>query len=303
MPENRIEAEIARLKAEHNAVILAHNYQIPEVQDIGDFVGDSLELSRKAAETEADVIVFCGVHFMAETAAILSPNKTVLLPDPRAGCPMADMITVDGLLEMKAAHPGAPVVTYVNSSAAVKAESDVCCTSANAVEVCRRVEGDELIFVPDRWLGSWVARQLGKTFHLATGYCPTHVWITAEDVLAARAAHPGAAVFAHPECRSEVVDLADEVLSTSGMIRAAGRCAADTIIICTEQGILHRMRRDNPGKTFVSPTPRAVCPNMKLTTLEKVLWALEDLQPRIIVEPEIADRARRAIERMIEVVA
>jgi len=298
-----VPARIAELKGQRNAVILAHNYQIPEVQDIADFVGDSLELSRKAAATEADVIVFCGVHFMAETAAILSPDKTVLLPDVHAGCPMADMIDVPGLLHLKASHPDATVVTYVNSSAAVKAESDVCCTSANAIRVCESVAADEIVFVPDKWLGTWVARHVEKTFHLTAGYCPTHAWIRPDEVLDAKRRHEGAAVLVHPECSTDVVNLADKVLSTSGMLRAARESSAGAFIVCTEEGILHRMRRENPGKVFASPSSRCVCPNMKLINLEKVLWALEDLEPRVTVPPETADRARGAIERMIAVAA
>ncbi len=301
MPDD-IVSRIDDLRRERNAIILAHNYQPAEIQDIADVLGDSLELARKAAETDAAVIVFCGVHFMAETAAILAPDKVVLLPDKDAGCPMADMITPAALRRMKAEHPDAAVVTYVNSSAAVKAESDVCCTSANAVKLCQALDAEEILFVPDKWLGTWVARHTDKTVHLASGYCPTHVWITAEDVRNARDAHPRCLVIAHPECPTPVVDLADEVLSTSGMLRAARETDRDTVVVCTEQGILHRMRRENPGKSFVSPTPRAVCANMKRTTLEKVLWALQDLEPRIEVDPETADRARGAIQRMVEVV-
>ena len=298
-----VTARIADLKASRNAVILAHNYQIAEVQDAADFVGDSLELSRKAAATEADVIVFCGVHFMAETAAIISPEKVVLLPDVHAGCPMADMIDVPGLLELKASHPNAAVVTYVNSSAAVKAETDICCTSANAIRVCESVEADEILFVPDKWLGTWVARHVDKTFHLASGYCPTHARIRPGEVLAAKEQHPGAVVMAHPECTTEVVDIADQVLSTSGMLRAARESSAGAFIVCTEEGILHRMRLENPGKVFVAPSSRCVCPNMKLINLEKVLWALEDMEPRVTVPRETAGRARGAIERMVAIAA
>lgn len=293
--------EIDRLRTERHAVLLAHNYQLPEVQDIADFTGDSLGLSRQAAATDAEVIVFCGVHFMAETAAILSPDKLVLLPDAHAGCPMADMLPVEELRRYKTAYPDAAVVTYVNSSAAVKAESDWCCTSANAVEVCRAVDSEEILFGPDKWLGSWVASQVPKRFHLVPGYCPTHQAIRAADVLRAREEHPGAIVLVHPECSADVVALADQVLSTSGMLRVAKETGCRTVIVCTEEGLLHPMRKASPEKEFLAVTRRAVCPNMKKTSLEKVLWALQDLEPVVRVEPEIAERARRAIERMISV--
>jgi quinolinate synthase len=301
MGQSDLVREIERLREERNAVILAHNYQSADIQDIADYVGDSLGLSRQAAATPAEVIVFCGVHFMAETAAILSPNKLVLLPDAHAGCPMADMITVEELRRLKGEHPDATVVTYVNSSAAVKAESDYCCTSANAVEVCQAVASDEILFVPDKWLGNWVARHVPKRFHFAAGYCPTHVAIRVEDVEKARAAHPDALVIAHPECPRQVVDLADEVLSTSGMLDAVRVTPKRQIIVCTEEGILHRMRKESPEKEFIAVSPRAVCPNMKKTTLEKVLWALQDLEPVVTVDPDIAEKALRAIQRMIEV--
>ncbi len=301
MRQSDLVREIERLRAERHAVILAHNYQAPEVQDIAEYVGDSLGLSRQAATTEAEVIVFCGVHFMAETAAILSPNKMVLLPDACSGCPMADMITVEELRRLKGEHPEATVVTYVNSSAAVKAESDYCCTSANAVELCRAIPAEEILFVPDKWLGSWVARHVAKRFHFAAGYCPTHVAIRPEDVERARAEHPEALVIAHPECPSSVVDLADEVHSTSGMLDAVRQTGRQQVIVCTEEGILHRMRKENPAKEFFSVSPRAVCPNMKKTTLEKVLWALQDLHPVITVEPDTAAKALRAIQRMMAV--
>ncbi len=236
---------------------------------------------------------------MAETAAILSPHKTVLLPDPHAGCPMADMLEVEELRRLKALHPAAAVVAYVNSTAAVKAEVDVCCTSANAIEVCRSLDADEILFVPDKWLGTWVARHVDKEFHLASGYCPTHAWITPQDVLATKAQYPEAAVIAHPECSTEVVDLADMVLSTSGMVGAVKARPETAFIVCTEEGMLHRLGKEAPEKTFVTPSSHCVCPNMKLITAEKVLWSLQDLEPRITVDPEIADRARGAIERMV----
>jgi quinolinate synthase len=303
MPAQEILDRIDQLRRERSAVILAHNYQIGEVQDIADYVGDSLGLARQAAETEADVIVFCGVHFMAETAAILSPEKTVLLPDPHAGCPMADMMDVPELRRLKAQYPDAAVVAYVNSSAAVKAEVDVCCTSANAIPVCESVEADEILFVPDKWLGTWVDRHIDKTIRLSSGYCPTHAWITPQEVTAMQERHPEAAVIAHPECSTEVVDLADEVLSTSGMVSAVRERPESAFIVCTEEGMLHRLRKEAPDKSFMTPSARCVCPNMKLITVEKILWSLQDLEPRITVPKEIADRARSAIERMVSTLA
>jgi quinolinate synthase len=301
MTRSDLLTEIERLRRERGAVILAHNYQAAEVQDIADYVGDSLGLSRQAQATDARVIVFCGVHFMAETAAMLSPEKLVLLPDEQAGCPMADMLSVEELRRLKSEHPSATVVTYVNSSAEVKAESDYCCTSANAIEVCEAVPSDEILFAPDKWLGDWVRRHVPKRFYIAAGYCPTHVAIRAQDVRDARKAHPGALVLAHPECTREVVDLADEVVSTSKMLRVAQATDRHTVIVCTEEGLLHPLRKENPDKEFVLVTSRAVCPNMKKTTLEKVLWALQDLKPVVRVEPEIAGKALRAIQRMIEI--
>jgi len=292
---------IERLKRERKAVILVHNYQRPEVQDIADFLGDSLELSRKAAGTDAEVIVFCGVHFMAETAKMLSPDRTVLMPDPRAGCPMADMITAAQLREERAKHNGATVVTYVNSSAAVKAESDYCCTSSNAVAVVKAIEAEEIMFVPDRYLGDYVQRQTGRHMHLWRGFCPTHVAIRPEDIERAREQHPDAEVLVHPECSPEVIKLADMALSTSGICKRARESAAETLIIGTEVGILHRLRRDNPEKTFVPATARAVCPNMKLCTLEKVVWCLQDLANEITVDEDIRRRAKQAIDRMVAI--
>ncbi len=292
---------IEKLKAERRAVLLVHNYQRPEVQDIADFLGDSLGLSRQAAATDAEVIVFCGVHFMAETAKILSPHKTVVMPDVRAGCPMADMITAAQLLEEREAHPDATVVTYVNSSAAVKAESDYCCTSGNAVAVCRAVDNGQLLFVPDRHLGDFVSRHVDKRFHLWRGFCPTHVKIMPEDIRQRRDEYPGAEVIVHPECTRAVIDLADHALSTSGICKRARESQAQTFVIGTEVGILHRLRKENPGKTFVPATERAVCPNMKLATLEKVLWCLEDLSGEITVDEDISRRAKSAIDRMVAI--
>jgi quinolinate synthase len=294
--------EIRRLAAERDAVILAHTYQRAEVQDVADFVGDSLGLSRQAAETEASVIVFAGVHFMAETAKILSPSKKVLLPEPKAGCPMADMLTAEALKAWKSEHPGVPVVTYVNSSAEVKAESDVCVTSANAVAVVRALGASRILFAPDRNLGSWVARSLPDVEVLLwEGWCPTHDQVTPEQVLAAREAHPGAKVMAHPECRPEVVDLADAVLSTSQMLRFAAEDDADSYIVVTEAGILHGLAKAAPGKHFFELASRMLCPNMKVTTIEKVRDCLVDLSGEVDVDPQVRERALVAVERMVAV--
>lgn len=297
-----IAGEIRRLAKERNAVILVHNYQRGEVQDIADFVGDSLELSQKAAATDAETIVFCGVHFMAETAAMLSPEKTVLLPDVHAGCPMADMITADRLREKKREMPAAAVVCYVNSSAEVKAESDVCCTSANAVRVIESLPAGEVLFVPDQYLGSYIATQTGRPMTLWPGYCPTHVKIRPEDVIQRKKEHPGARVLVHPECRPEVIELADEVLSTSGICRYARESDDDEIIIGTEIGIIYRLEKENPQKTFVPLSALAVCPNMKLITAEKVLWSLREMSGRVTVPEEIRLKAKRAVDRMLEIV-
>ncbi len=294
--------EIRRLAKERKAVILAHNYQRGEVQDVADFVGDSLELSQKAAATDAETIVFCGVHFMAETAAILSPEKTVLLPDVHAGCPMADMITADRLREKKREMPKAAVVCYVNSSAEVKAESDVCCTSANAVKVIESLPAGEVLFVPDQYLGSYIATQTGRTMTLWPGYCPTHVKIRSEDVIQRKKEHPGARALVHPECRPEVIELADEVLSTSGICRYARESDDDEIIIGTEIGIIYRLKKENPGKTFIPLSARAVCPNMKRITLEKVLWSLRETSGAVTVLEPIRVKAKRAVDRMLEIV-
>ncbi len=292
-------ARVAELKAARRAVILAHNYQAGEVQDVADFVGDSLELSQKAAAVEGDVIVFCGVHFMAETAAILSPQKTVLIPDPRAGCPMADMITADELVRWKAQYPGRKVVGYINTSAAVKAECDVCCTSANAVRVVDSVEGKEVLFAPDRNLAAWVATQTAKTIIPWDGYCYIHNGIRARDIREQRKAHPEAEVWAHPECRPEVIALSDRTLSTGGMVREARTTRARDVIVATEAGMIYRLKKENPGKSFIPAHELAFCSNMRKITLTKVVAALEGMVHRVVVPPEIADRARGAIERML----
>jgi len=302
MKNQNIISRINELKRELNAVILVHNYQIGEVQEIADFLGDSLGLSRKAAGTDAEVIVFCGVHFMAETAAILAPEKTVLIPDPDAGCPMADMITAAELRAVKAEHPGAVVVAYVNSTAEVKAETDICCTSANAAAVVESIARDrEIIFVPDQYLGSFVMRTTGRELILYPGYCPVHRKLLPGAIEAAKKLHPGALVMVHPECTPEVIDLADEVLSTSGMERLSARSAYREFIVGTEVDMTTRLRRDNPGKRFYPASDLVVCPNMKKITLEKVLWALEEEKYEVIVPEEIRNKALRAVNAMVRI--
>ncbi len=293
--------KITGLKRERKAVILTHNYQLAEIQDIADFVGDSLGLSQSAARTGAEVIVFCGVHFMAETAAILCPDKTVLLPDLNAGCPMADMITADGLRRMKEEIPGASVVCYVNTTAEVKAESDICCTSANAVKVVESLANDDIIFVPDQYLGHYVQTKTAKRLHLWPGYCSTHVRIQPEDILELKKEYPRARVMVHPECRPEVIALADEVLSTGGMCTYAQRPEVTEMIVGTEIGIIHRLKKENPGKRFIPVSEQAICPNMKLITLEKVLWSLEAMAPEVRVAEDIRLKAKAAVDRMLEV--
>ena len=295
---------IGDLKRRRRAVILAHNYQIPEVQDVADIVGDSLALAREAARVEdAETIVLCGVRFMAETAKLLNPDRPVLMPDPNAGCPMADMIMPRELADAKRRHPDAAVVCYVNSSAAVKAMSDVCCTSANAIRVVESIARQRpILFVPDQSLGDWVARRTGRdNIILWPGFCPTHHRILVEHVEARRREYPDAEVCAHPECTRGVVEAADFVGSTSQILRHVETSPKKTFIIATELGVCHTLRRRNPAKTIVTITSLADCPNMKLNTLEKVLWSLEDMQYAVEVPEEIAGAARRAIERMLEV--
>jgi quinolinate synthase len=295
--------EILDLKKRRNAILLVHNYQLGEIQDIADFVGDSLELSQKAAQTDADVIVFCGVHFMAETASILCPDKTVILPDIHAGCPMADMVTPEGLRKMKSEHPNAVVVCYINSSVEVKAESDVCCTSANAVGIVNKLtDAEEIIFVPDQYLGNYVSSKTGRKMILWPGYCPTHARIRAEDITRLKREHPQAKTVVHPECRPDVIAIADDVLSTGGIIRFAKNSEARVIIVGTEIGIIHRLRKENPGKMFIPVSEQAVCPRMKLITLEVLLWSMEEMQPVVKVPEEIRLRAKAAVDKMLEVV-
>ncbi len=299
--ETKLIDDIMELKEKRRAVILAHNYQLGEIQDIADFVGDSLELSQNAAQTDAKVIVFCGVHFMAETASILCPDKTVLLPDLNAGCPMANMITAEQLVEEKKKHPKATVVCYVNSTAAVKAESDICCTSANAIRVVESVPGDDILFIPDQYLGHYVSTKTNKNLVLWPGFCPTHARILPEHIARLKQEHPDAKVVVHPECRPGVIAMADEVLSTGGMVRYARSQDFHEMIVGTEIGIVHRLRKENPGKRFIPVSEQAVCPNMKLITLEKVLWSLEELFPEVTVPEEIRAKAKRAVDRMLEV--
>jgi len=294
--------KIRRLKDKRNAVILAHNYQPGQIQDVADFCGDSLGLSIKAAETDAEVIVFCGVQFMAETAVILSPEKTVLLPDKFAGCPMADMITAEQLRQFKQQHPDALVVCYVNSSAAVKAESDYCCTSANAVEVVKSLPMDrQIIFVPDQHLGRFVVEETSRRLILWPGYCPSHVVITEEDIKNAKAKYPDAIVMTHPECTEPVKELSDAILSTGQMLRYAKKNTAKRFIIATETGMIYALKKQNPDAEFIAASDRAICPNMKKINLEKILWSLEDMQYKVVVLDEIRIKAKKAIDRMLEI--
>ena len=300
--DERLIEKIEKLKQQRRAVILAHNYQPGEIQDLADFTGDSLGLSINAAETDAEVIVFCGVRFMAETAAVLSPQKTVLLPDELAGCPLADMITPQQLATLKKQHPDALVVCYVNSSAEIKAESDYCCTSANAVEVVNSLPKDKrIIFVPDQHLGRFVIERTGRELILWPGYCTVHVAITEEDIKNARAGYPDAIVMAHPECTEPVKELADQILSTGQMLRYAKKDTAKQFIIATETGMLHALKKQNPNAEFIAASDRAICPNMKRITLEKVLWSLEDMQYKVAISEQIRIKAKKALDRMVEI--
>ncbi len=297
-----IRTEIRHLLKEKNAVLLAHNYMRDEVQELADITGDSLQLSIEAAKTDAEVIVFCGVHFMAESAAILSPRKTVLLPRADAGCPMADMVDVNGLRNLKQQHPGVPVVTYVNSTAAVKAESDICCTSANAVSVVRSLQQQKLIFAPDRNLGRWAARSVPeKEFVFWDGYCPTHERLNASQVIELKAVHPDALFVCHPECTPDVSVLADHVCSTSGMSPYCAKSPAVKFIIGTEAGILFKLRDENPDKEFILASPGLICPNMKLTALDDILNCLINMQPVVTVPEDVRLKARAALDKMLAV--
>jgi len=294
-----IAAEIAHLKAEKKAVILAHNYQLPEVQDLADHLGDSLGLSIQATKTDAKVIIFCGVDFMAETAAVLNPGKIVIHPAPEAMCPMSMMIDAANVRDMKKQHPGAPVVAYVNTSAEVKAESDICCTSSNAVKVVQSLSDREVIFIPDTNLGLYVQRFVkDKLIHLWPGYCPTHQQITKEDLLRLKQAHPRAIAIVHPECVPEVIDVADKAFSTEGLIGFIKSSGEKEFIIGTEGGLIHRLKKIAPDKTYYE-MPHAVCPTMKKITPAHILKSLQTLEPRVTIDKDIMDKARGPIERMV----
>ncbi len=302
MSKKEFADRILRLKKEKGAAILAHNYQPPEVQDIADHLGDSLDLSRLAASIPEKVIIFCGVHFMAETASILSPNKKIILPDPSAGCPMADMITAKQLQALQDKHPGAVTVMYVNSTAEVKALTDICCTSANAVQVVESIEeGKKIIFGPDRYLGGWTASQTGRDLILWDGYCPSHQKIFPEQIEILKEEYSGTVVMAHPEVNPSVAAEADIILGTGAMIRHAGENPASVFIVATEVGMTYRLRTLFPKKTFIPASREAVCPNMKKITLEKIALSLETLGPIVKVPKETADAARRSIEQMVSI--
>ena len=295
--------KIKKLKKERNAIILVHNYQRPEVHDIADFIGDSLGLSIKASETDKEVILFCGVYFMAETAKILSPEKTVLIPDRDAGCPMADMITGEQLRSLKKKHPHAKVLCYVNTTAEVKAECDLCCTSANAISIVKEAfrDEDEIIFVPDKYLANYVSTQSNRSFIPWHGYCPTHVKILPGNIKKQKEQYPDAEVLVHRECTPDVINMADKVLSTEGMCRYVNDAQVEEFIIGTELGIIYRLKKENPQKRFYPATELAICPNMKLTTLEKVMWSLENMQYEVNIPEDIQIKAKRAVFQMLEI--
>ncbi|NEW09575.1 quinolinate synthase NadA [Paenibacillus sp. SYP-B3998] len=300
--QNRVLKErLLQLKKERNAIILAHYYQRDEVQEVADFRGDSFLLAQKAAETDADVIVFCGVHFMGESAKILAPNKTVIIPDERAGCPMADMVNVEGLRAMKRQHPNAKVVAYINTSADVKSETDICCTSANAINVINSVDSDEIIWVPDKNLGDYVSKFTSKKVIIWEGYCNTHDMLTVKDVEEMRAQYPNAQFVVHPECRPEVVKLGDFVGSTTAIIKYCKESDCKEFIVGTEDGTGYQLRMDSPDKQFYFATKYLVCPNMKVNNLKKIVKCLETMQPEIYVPEDVADKARLSLERMLQV--
>lgn len=298
---NNLKNRINKLKKKKNAVILAHNYQIPDVQDIADFVGDSLGLAMKSKDIKADVIVFCGVDFMAETAKIVSPQKTVIHPDKEAACPMAAMVDVESLGWMKEEHSDAKVVAYVNTTADVKAEVDICCTSSNAVEVIKSLNQENIVFIPDKNLGLYVKRFIkDKNVILWPGICPTHHKIKPEDITSLQKKHPKAEVLVHPECRPEVIDLADYVFSTQGMINHAQESDCEEFIVGTEKELCYRLKKEKPDKTFY-PLEKAICPNMKKITLERVLKSIQEMGPTVELSKEIINRAKKPIEKMFEI--
>ncbi len=302
MNQEQLQRQIKQLAAEKNALLIAHNYERDEIQEIADITGDSLALSIEARDTDKQVIIFCGVHFMAESAAILAPDKIVVLPRADAGCPMADMVTADGLRALKKQHPDATVVTYVNSSAAVKAESDICCTSSNAVSVARSVAARKLLLVPDRNLGRYIASRVPEKECICwEGYCPTHDQLAVAEIEQAKADNPDALFMVHPECQPEILELADHICSTSGMYEFAAKNPAKKFIVGTENGILWRLRKENPTKQFIMPSQGLVCPDMKLTRLEDILHCLETLEPRITVKEDIRIKAKLALDKMLAV--
>lgn len=300
MDQATLKQQIKQLAVEKNAFLIAHNYERDEIQEIADVTGDSLALSIEAAKTDKQIIVFCGVHFMAESAAILAPEKTVLLPRADAGCPMADMVTAEGLRELKQQHSDATVVTYVNSSAEVKAESDICCTSSNAISVARSVEAKKLLLVPDRNLGRYIAKRVPeKECVFWEGFCPTHDQLKVESIKQAQAEYPDALFMVHPECQPEILELADHICSTSGMYEFAAKNPAKKFIVGTENGILWRLKRENPDKEFIMPSNCLVCPDMKLTRLEDILRCLETMEPQITVAEDIRIKAKAALDKML----
>ena len=302
MVDEELMKKIQNLKKRNNAIILAHNYQLPEIQDIADFVGDSLDLAKKATETNADYIIFCGVNFMAETAKILNPDKVVIHPDLDSRCPMADMVDVESLSWLQSRYPDAATVSYVNTTADIKAVSDVCCTSSNAVKVIKSLKNDKVIFVPDRNLGSYVKRFVkDKEIILWPGMCPTHHnLINKEDILKLKEEHPNAEVMVHPECKPEVIDIADFVFSTNGMVKHAKESKSREFIVGTERELCYRLKKENPDKEFY-PVSRAVCPNMKKITLEKVVYSLENLEPELKLSKDTIEKARKPLTRMMEI--
>lgn len=301
MDQNQIKDEILRLARQRDVLILAHNYQRDEIQEIADITGDSLALSIAAAETNKQIIVFCGVHFMAESAAILAPDKTVLLPNLNAGCPMADMVTPETLQVMRDKYPGVPVVAYVNTSATTKALSDICCTSANAVKVVASLPDNEVILIPDRNLGSYIASQVDKECHLWPGCCPIHDKLMSQQVLVCKEDHPDAICMAHPECPPAVLEVSDQILSTGGMLEFVRTSSHQQFIVATERGILCQLKKDNPDKQFFFPDYEFICTDMKLTTLEDVLKCLQTLEPQVKVPEEIRLSAYRSLERMLAI--